>query len=379
MNSHSRRRDDRSAPADPLKQQWVPTLDYDADRRRNRSATMPAHSYDPRSYPSHVDTRYNDPRQSSRSHRQDPHYPSAASYSYHQSSAHPPSTSKAYQHATRPSAQHSSSGHHYPQPSSYQPSHPTPAYPVASSSRRPHPDPPDPRPPRRQPPPTHQPAYDSGEEMPRASARPSRAVHSSIQPSLSAPSNQAFWNPPPEISSSRRHKDVYRDRDRDQEREREKEKDREREKPTAEPENRYKDRTRAERHRERERERAAEVRYQDTTRSRQHDKRKDSDTEGVLYSEQRNVSKASLSGREGHPSVREPGSAHRRHRTEDGTTSTVSFSHTLYSLFLILHVIRVADTSLKTRKIRSLTCRRIPLVYHSQTYSRQVNPRPPLA
>ncbi|KAF8559878.1 hypothetical protein OG21DRAFT_501779 [Imleria badia] len=239
MNSHSRRRDDRSAPADPLKQ-WVPAdkypLDYDADRRRNRSATIPAHSYDPRSHPSH-DVRYNDPRQSSRAQRQDPHYPPAASYSYQHSSAHPPSTSKAYQHATRPSAQHPSSGHHYPQPSSYQPSHPTPAYPVASSSRRPHQDAaPDPRPSRRPPPSTHQPAYDylsSGEEMPRPSARPSRAVPASMQPSSSVPSNQAFWNPPPEISSSRRHQERDRDRDRDRDRER----DREREKPTAELEN----------------------------------------------------------------------------------------------------------------------------------------------
>jgi hypothetical protein len=321
MNTHTRRRDDRAAaPADPFKQ-WVPPRDHDSDRRRNRSATLP--SYDPRAYPSQ-DTRYNDPRQPSRPHRQDP--PPPSSHSYHHSSAHAPSTSKAYQHATRPSAQHSSSSYHYPQPSSYQPSHQTPAYPVASSSRRPHPEAPDPRASRRPAPPTHQAPHDQvsgGEEMPR---RPARPVHSSVQPSLSAPANQGFWIPSQEASSSRRHKDPYRDRDRDQERERER--DRDRDKPTAELENRYKDRARAERHRE---QRAAEVRYQEPVRSRHHDRRKDSDTEGVIYSEQRNVSKASLSGREGYASsVREPGNGHKRHRTEDGTASTVSFSHGLY-------------------------------------------------
>ncbi|KAG8217803.1 hypothetical protein J3R82DRAFT_5967 [Butyriboletus roseoflavus] len=333
MNSHStRRRDDRSV-ADPFKP-WVPPdkhpPDNDPDRRRNRSATVPAHSYDPRPYPSH-DTRNNDPRQSSRSHRQD--NPSAAPYSsYHHSSTQVPSTSRAYQHATRPSAQYSSSGYHYPQPSSYQPSHTTPAYPPAGSSRKPHPEPSDPRPLRRPVPPTHQSAYDqvsSGEEMARASRHPARHVHSSTQPPLSAPTNQAYWNPPQETSSSRRHKDSYRDRDRDQDREKERERERERErkkereKPTAEIEDRYKDRARAERHRERERERAIEVRYQDPSRSRHHDRRKDSDTEAVLYSDQRNASKASLSGREGHPaSARESGNGHRRHRTEDGTVST---------------------------------------------------------
>lgn len=332
MNSHNtRRRDDRPA-ADPFKP-WVPTdkhpPDYDSDRRRNRSATLPAHSYDPRSYPPH-DTRYNDPRQSSRPHRQDP---SAVPYSsHHHSSAQAPSISKAYQHAMRPSAQYSSSGYHYPQPS----------HPAASSSRKPHPEPPDPRP-SRQPAPTHQSAYDqvsSGEDMARASRHPSRPVHSSTQPPLSAPVNQAFWNPPKEVSSSRRHKDPYRDQDREREREKEKERGRERdrerekerekekEKYAAELENRYKDRARAERHRER----ATEVRYQEPSRSRHHDRRKDSDTEGGLYSEQRNASKASLSGREGHStSVRESSSGHRRHRTEEGTAPTVSCEHSLYS------------------------------------------------
>lgn len=377
MTSHTRRRDDRSAaPADPFKQ-WVPTdkypRDQESDRRRNRSATLPSHSYDPRSYPSQ-DTRYNDTRQPPRSHRQDPH-PLASSHSYHHSSAHPP-TSKAYQHATRPSAQHSSSSYHYPQPSSYQPSHQTPAYPVASSSRRPQPEAPDPRASRRPAPPTHQPSYDQvsgGEEMPRASGRPSRPVHSSGQPSLSAPPNQAFWIPPQE-TSSRRHKDPYRDQ------ERERERDRDRDKPTAELENRHKDRARAERHRERERERTTEVRYQDPGRSRHHDRRKDSDTEGAMYPDQRNASKASLSGREGYASsVRESGNGHKRHRTEDGTASTVSLA-TVYILpYLILHVNRVVDISLKTRRIRSLPCRRSPPVCHNQTYSRQVNPRLPLA
>ena len=319
MNSHTRRRDDRPAPADPYKQWDKYPPDYDPDRRRNRSATLPSNSNDPRSYPPQ-DSRYNDPRQSSRPHRQDPHHPPASSHAYHHSAA-PPATSKAYQHATRPSAQHSSSSYHYPQPSSYQPSHPTPAYPVASSSRRPHPDPPDPRTSRRPAPSSHHPPHDrvpAGEQMPRASARPSRAIHSSMQPSISAPSNHTFWIPSQETSSSRRHKD----RDRDHERER----DRERDKPTAELENRYKDRTRADRHRERE-----QVRYQEPTRSRHHDRRKDSDTEGVMYSEQRNASKASLSGRDGYSSARELPSGHRRHRTEEGTTSTVSLGHTLYS------------------------------------------------
>ena len=367
MTSHTRRRDDRSA-ADPFKQ-WD-KLDHDpSDRRRNRSATLPSNSYDQRSYPTH-DTRYNDPRQPSRSHRQDP---SAPYSSYHHSSAQAPPTSKAYQHATRPSAQYSSSGYHYPQPSSYQPAHPTPAYPVASSSRRPHTDAPDPRTSRRPPAPT-QPSYDqvsSGEEMARASRH--RAVHSSTQPPLSAPPNQAFWNAPREVSSSRRHKDPYKDRERDQERERDR--------PTAELENRYKDRTRTEHHRERERERATEVRHQEPSRSRHHDRRKDSDTEGVLYSEQRNASKTSLSGREGHPSsIRESSNGHRRHRTEDGTASTVSSLPTVYiPPSFILHVNRVVGTSLKTRRFRSLPCRRSPPLFHSRTCSRQVNPRLPLA
>lgn len=344
MNSHpTRRRDDRP-PADPFKP-WVPTdkypLDHDPDRRRNRSATVPAQSYDPRSYPSH-DIRYNDPRQSSRSHRQDPHYPSAAPYSsYHHSSAQVPPTSRAYQHATRPSAQYSSSGYHYPQPSSYQPPQTTPAHPVPSSSRRPHPEPPDPRPSRRPAPPTHQSAYDqlsSGEEMARTSRHPARHVHSSTQPPPSAPTNHAFWNPPQETSSSRRHKDSYRDqdrekeKDRERERERERKRERERDKPIAELEDRHKDRARAERHRERERDRATEVRHQEPSRSRHHDRRKDSDTEAVLYSDQRNASKVSLSGREGYSaSARESGNGHRRHRTEDGTASTVSLGHCLYS------------------------------------------------
>ena len=336
MNSHTRRRDDRAAPPDPYKQ-WIPTPDkyppdHDADRRRNRSATLPAHSYDPRAYPSH-DTRYNDTRQPSRSHRQDPHHPSASS-SYHHPSAHAPSTSKTYQHATRPSAQHSSSYHH--QPSSYQPSHPAPPYPVASSSRRPHPEAPDPRASRRPAPSTHQPPYDQvpgGEETARASARPSRAPHSSMQPSLSAPPNPAFWNPSQEVSSSRRPKDPYRERDRGQERDRERdrekdrqrERDRDRDRP-AELENKYKDRTRGER------ERTTEARHQEPSKPRHHDRRKDSDTEGVVYSEQRNASKASLSGREGYASsVRESANGHKRHRTEDGTASTVSFGHSLYS------------------------------------------------
>ncbi|KAH0827095.1 hypothetical protein J3R83DRAFT_4781 [Lanmaoa asiatica] len=320
MNNHNtRRRDDRSAAADPFKQ-WVPTdkypLDRDSDRRRNRAATVPAQSYDPRSYPSH-DTRYNDPRQPSRSHRHDPHYPSAAPSSSYHHSAQAPSTSKAYQHATRPSAQYPSSGYHHPQPSSYQPSHPTPAYPTASSSHRPHPEPPDPRPSRRPAPPMHQSSYDqvsSSEEMARASKHPARAVHPSTQPPLPTSANQAFWVPTQEMSSSRRHKDPYRDRDKDQERERE------RDKPTVELETRYKDRTRTERHREREREHTTEVRHQESSRSKHHDRRKDSDTEGVLYSEQRNASKASLSGREGYSAPVRDG--HRRHRTEDGTTST---------------------------------------------------------
>ncbi|KAF8447624.1 hypothetical protein L210DRAFT_2806869 [Boletus edulis BED1] len=316
MSTHTRRRDDRPTHVDPFKQ-WVKyPPEYDSDRRRNRSATVPSHSYDPRSYPSH-DSRYNDPKHASRSHRQDPHYPPASTHSYHHASAHAPPTSKAYQHATRSSAQHSSAAHQYPQPSSYHPSHSTPAYPVASSSRRPHQDAPDPRTSRR----PHPSSYDNiptAEEMPRSSTRPSRAVHSSMQPSFSTPANQSLWNPPQDLSSSRRQKDTYKDRDRDQDRDR----DREREKPVAELENRHKDKSRAERHRERERERATDVRYQDASRSRYHDRRKDSDTEGVLYSEQRNASKASLSGREGYSSVREPSSGHRRHRTEDGTTST---------------------------------------------------------
>lgn len=154
-----------------------------------------------------------------------------------------------------------------------------------------------------------------------------------MQPSVSAPPNHTVWIPPQETSSSRRHKDPYRDRDRDHERERDRdrERDRERDKPTPELENRYKDRTRADRPRERERERATEARYQEPTRSRHHDRRKDSDTEAVMYSEQRNASKASLSGREGHSSARELANGHRRHRTEEGTTSTVSLGHTLYS------------------------------------------------
>ncbi|KAG9318770.1 hypothetical protein JVU11DRAFT_869 [Chiua virens] len=342
MNSHTRRRDDRPA-ADPYKQ-WLPTADkyppdYDSERRRNRSATLPAHPYDPKSYPSN-DPRYNDPRQPP-SRRQDPLYPSTAPSahpSYHHSSAPIPSTSKAYQHATRPSAQHSSSGYHYPQPSSYQPSHSTPAYPIASSSRRPHPDAPDPRASRRPAAPTHHPSYEyvsSGEEMSRAPRHSARPTHSSAQPPLSATANQQFWNPPQDMSSSRRHKDPYRDRDRDHERERDRDKDKEREREQRdrdrererdkerdrdrdkpEPEIKYKDRTRPERHRER----ATEVRHQEPTRSKHHDKRKDSDTEGVIYPEQRNASKVSLTGREGYPS-RESASGHKRHRTEDGTAS----------------------------------------------------------
>lgn len=315
MTSHSRRRDDRTAADSKY------PLDHDpgTDRRRNRSATLPTHAYDQRSYPSHPqDARYNDPRTSSRSNRQDPPYSA-----YHHSSAQPPPTSKAYQHPARPSAQYTSSGYHYPQPSPYQPAHPTPAHPVASSSRRPHTDAPDPRTSRRPAAPTNQPSYDqvsSGEEMARASRHPSR----STQPPLSAPPNHAFWNPPRDVAS-RRHKDPYRDRERDKEREKDRERDRERDRPTAELENKYKDRTRTDRHRDRDRERATEVRLQELSRSRHHDRPKDSDTEGVLYSDQKNASKTSLSGREAYPSsTREASSGHKRHRTEDGTASTVS-------------------------------------------------------
>ncbi|KIJ68954.1 hypothetical protein HYDPIDRAFT_172466 [Hydnomerulius pinastri MD-312] len=346
-----RRREDRSTSAvhaDPYKV-WVPTdkhPDYDSDqRRRHRSSTVPVHAHDPRTYPPAHDNRYQETRQSSRTHRQDPSYTSAApATSYHQSSAPgPSSTSRTLHHATRPSAQYSSSGYQYQQSSSHQPSAPTqPSQgtnlypgPVASSSRsRAYPEVPDPRLHSHRRPvatPTPKSSYEkvsSAEDGGRASRHPARAIHSSTQPPQPAPVNQSFWVPPaPEMSSSRRHKDRDKDRDREREWERERaerEKERERERTSAELErDRYKERMRAERHRERERATDAE-RYRDPSKSRHHDRRKESDTEGVMYSEQRNASKASLSGREGYaPSIREPsGGGHKRHWTEDGTAAT---------------------------------------------------------
>ncbi|KAF8844570.1 hypothetical protein BDN67DRAFT_725044 [Paxillus ammoniavirescens] len=342
-----RRREDRPAalPAHPDSfKLWAPTEkhypDYDSDRRRHRSATVPSHAHDQRSQPTQ-DNRYHDTRQSTRTHRQDPHYATAVPLSYHQSSAPGPSTSRAYQHATRPPVQYSTSGYQYPQPSTYQPLAPTqPSYPVASSSRRPHPEAPDPRVHRRPvATPTPKSSYEkvsASEDVARTSRHPSRAVHPSTQaPPPSAPVNQSFWVPPSqEMSSARRHKDPHKDHDRDREREREREREKERErergkeKTSAEIErDRYRERMRAERHRERERATEAE-KYKEPGRSRHHDRRKESDTEGAMYPDQRNASKASLSGREGYtPSVREPVSAHRRHRTEDGSAATSARRH----------------------------------------------------
>ncbi|KAG0705882.1 hypothetical protein DFH29DRAFT_232968 [Suillus ampliporus] len=304
----SRRREDRLH--DDRFKLWVPQEkqpDRDYESRRHRSSTVPAtQTHDSRSHPT-------------RAYRQEAHYTSAAPSASYQP-APGPSSSRTLPRSS--SAQYPSTPNHLatpyqgsaplqpPQPKGY----PTPT----ASSRRPQPDALDSRSySNRRPTPTHKSSYEhvsSAEDVGRSSRQPfpSRPV----QPSTQTTANTTTpWPSSAQDIYSKRSKD--RDKERDRHREAEKERDRER--ATAELDrDRHRERYRSETHREKDR--AIETDRQSRHRR---EKRMESDSEGLVYSD--NASKASISGREAYqPSIRESISSHRRHRTEDGISSTTS-------------------------------------------------------
>ncbi|KAG1756502.1 uncharacterized protein EDB91DRAFT_1041454 [Suillus paluster] len=306
----SRRREDRLQ--DDRFKLWVPQEkqnDRDYEHRRHRSSTVPT-------------TQNNESRSHApRSYRQETQYTSTAP-SYH--SAPGPSTSRTAPRSS--SAQYPSTGSHSATP--YQPSAPIQTsqpkgYPApAPSSRRAQPaDAQDSRSySHRRPAPTPKSSYEhvSGAEDLGKSSRqpyPSRAAQGSTQTTANAPA--------PFVTSAQ---DIYskrsKDRDKERDRYREAEKERDRERASAELDrDRYRERLRSETHREKDRPIETD-RQREPSRHRR-EKRIESDSEGLVYSD--NASKASISAREAYqPSIRESIAGHRRHRTEDGISSSTA-------------------------------------------------------
>ncbi|KAI6036101.1 hypothetical protein BKA83DRAFT_460676 [Pisolithus microcarpus] len=312
----SRRREDRSTTADAYRT-WQSSgkyqTDYETERRRHRSSTLPANPQESRHYPTQ-DPRYHDSRQSSRPHRKDQtHYYPPASYP---PPAAGPSTGRTSTHHV--ARQHSTSGGYpYHQSSSYHtsaPSQPPPASqgtvgaPMPSSSRRPYQEALDPR--------VHpqtvsttapavQASYDKGSGAAEAArSAKQRTTHSSTQPASAQPSHVVWVPPQQEMGSTRRHKGGDRDneRGRDRDREHERGKTRETERTPAEVE---KERhiSRSERHRERDRPSEPE-RYKDYREPSKSRHRRESDSEGIAHADRLN--------------------GHRRHRTEDSIAPTSS-------------------------------------------------------
>lgn len=312
----SRRREDRSTTADAYRT-WQSSgkyqTDYETERRRHRSSTLPANPQESRHYPTQ-DPRYHDSRQSSRPHRKDQtHYYPPASYP---PPAAGPSTGRTSTHHV--ARQHSTSGGYpYHQSSSYHtsaPSQPPPASrgtvgaPMPSSSRRPYQEALDPR--------VHpqtvsttapavQASYDKGSGAAEAArSAKQRTTHSSTQPALAQPSHVVWVPPQQEMGSTRRHKggDGDNERGRDRDREHERGKTRETERTPAEVE---KERhiSRSERHRERDRPSEPE-RYKDYREPSKSRHRRESDSEGIAHADRLN--------------------GHRRHRTEDSIAPTSS-------------------------------------------------------
>ncbi|KAI6005509.1 hypothetical protein EDD15DRAFT_644493 [Pisolithus albus] len=310
----SRRREDRSTTAEAYRT-WQSSgkyqTDYETERRRQRSSTLPANPQESRHYPTQPDPRYHDSRQPSRSHRKDQtHYDPPASYP---PPAAGPSTSRTSTHHV--ARQHSTSaGYPYHQSSSYHasaPSQPPPASqgtvgaPMPSSSRRPYQEALDPR--------VHpqtvsvtapavQASYDKGSSAAEAArSAKQRTTHSSTQPSSAQPSHVVWVPPQQEMGSTRRHKEADKDneRGRDRDRERERGKPRETERTPAEVEReRY-----LQRHRERDRPSEPE-RYKDYREPSKSRHRRESDSEGIAHADRLN--------------------GHRRHRTEDSIAPTSS-------------------------------------------------------
>ncbi|KAL4068047.1 hypothetical protein J3A83DRAFT_3801911 [Scleroderma citrinum] len=282
--------------------------DYETERKRRRSSTLPAHAQDPRQYPVQ-DSRYYDTKQSSRTHRQDPQYSAAPSASHHQPVPGPSTTRTHRDHVTRPPAQYpTSGGYTYHQSSSYQtptPSQPPPAshgttaVPLPTSSRRAYAEAPDPRAYPQRVPATAQAAH-VPHDKPSVTAETGRSsrhrpAHSSTQPTSAQPTH-SFWVPPTqEMPSTRRYKENDKDRDHEQGRVRVAEHT-----PAELEKDRYLEKDRADRHKERERERAIEAeRYKEHKDSSRTRHRMESDSEGIANVDRRN--------------------GHRRHRTDDGT------------------------------------------------------------
>lgn len=288
----TRRREDRLH--DDRFKLWVPEkpADRDYDQRRHRSSN----------------------ESKSRAHRQDPQYssappapgPSSSTSRIRSSSAQYPSTP--YNSATpyqtpAPLQQSNTKGYHAP---------------LTASSRRAQPETLDSRSHRR-PAPTPKSSYEQVSSAEDA-GRSSRQTYSSraAQPQTTANPTTSSTNYP-----SSAH-DIYskrsKDRDKERDRYREMEKERDRERASAELE-KHRERHRSER--QREKEKAADNDRQREPSRHRREKRMESDSEGLMYSD--NASKVSISAREAYqPSIRESVGGHRRHRTEEGISSTTA-------------------------------------------------------
>ena len=315
----SRRRDD-DRPHDDRYKAWNPPdkpADRDYDRRRHRSATIPAQSHDSKSHPSQPP----DTRQSTRPYRQEPHYPTTAP-SACQQPVPGPSSGRPH-HPPRSSAQNPPPGYHMAPPyhastsTSIQPPQPSStskgySAPTASSRRdntdsRSYPNR------RAQANPTPRPSYEqvsSAEDVGRTSRQPypSRPGQS-IQNTAHVTTSSTNW------ASSTQDTLIKRSKDRDKERGGYRD-ERDKERNVAELDrDRHRERYKSETHREKDKGVEGE-RHREQTRLRS-EKRMESDSEGLVHPD--NASRISLSGREGYqPSIRESITGHRRHRTEDG-------------------------------------------------------------
>lgn len=319
----SRRRDDR--PHDDRFKVWVPQdkqPDYDHDRRRHRSATVPSQAHDSRSQPP-------DNKRSARAYGREPHYTTTAPSTSNLPPPPAPSSSRTF-HPPRSAAQNPSAAYHAPTP--YQT--PTPIQPPqapqtskgysaaapSSSSRRAQTDNLDPRSyqNRRAPTaPTLKSSYEHGsaEDAARSSRQPSSSR--TAQPSAQTNATTSNWPSSTQDAHVKRSKD--RDKERDRYREPEKERNRERNVTELD---KYRERYRSESHREKDK--GVETERQREPSRFRGEKKMESDSEGLVYPD--NASKASLSGREYQPSVRESTSGHRRQRTEDGPSSSTVMS-----------------------------------------------------